>query len=213
MSKQWIKLWKEKLLASLNFQRCTFLEKATYSLLLLYVRDDGQYAGKLCYPNGLPLSEEEFIKLLNLKRGTRTDRIKQAIASLEEKGMIYYDENNVLCIRKYAELIDNISKTSSQLPSDYSNTSAPLSPDHNSTSALHPSHYSNTSSLLQETLIDNQQLNAQVPSIEEEKEEEKEEDIDKDKDIDKEKENFEKLLIKNQIYGFIENLANKKSVR
>lgn len=100
--KPWIKLWKEKLLSSLNYQSLFLNEKALYLLLYFYARDDS-YAGGICYPDGQPIPLKNLTKIL----AGRLDEVKRIINKLIERRLLYYDRNKVLCIRNYAKLTIN----------------------------------------------------------------------------------------------------------
>ncbi len=64
MSKPWMKVWKEKLWSSINFNTLNFTEKGAYLLLLTMARDEGEHAGKLCYPNGNPMSISDIAQVM-----------------------------------------------------------------------------------------------------------------------------------------------------
>jgi len=102
MSHPWIKLWKNDLLSSLNYQTLSVYEKGIYNQLLLLCRDE-EYAGQFCWPNGKPLTLDEIVRGMHPKERERTDLIYQAINTLLDKGLIFWNKRKVLEIRKYAE--------------------------------------------------------------------------------------------------------------
>ncbi|MDI6788876.1 MAG: hypothetical protein QME51_10935 [Planctomycetota bacterium] len=102
MSQPWIKLWKNDLLSSLNYQTLSISEKGIYNTLLLLCRDE-DYAGQFCWPNGNPLSISEIIMAMGPKEHDRTDRIKVAIDNMIRKGLLFKNKRECIEIRKYAQ--------------------------------------------------------------------------------------------------------------
>ena len=102
MARPWVKLWKQDLWGSNNFQRLSVFEKGIYSLLLTLCRDD-EHIGKLCWPNGSAMETTDIVACMLPSMGDRTDRIVAAMKKIEGVGMLFRDESGILTIRKYRE--------------------------------------------------------------------------------------------------------------
>jgi len=99
MQHQWIKLWSEKILSSLNLRQCNFTENSVYLQLLIRARTDDKFIGHLCYPDGKPMLDEELAKDMKLK----VSLFKKAIDGLLERSVLIGTSHGYL-IRKYKDL-------------------------------------------------------------------------------------------------------------
>ena len=109
--KPWIKLWKEKLLSSINIQELNTLQFAVYMRSLLIARDDEPYEGKLCFPGGNPIPDEELAHQHHLRK----DRFLGAMIELERRGLMTKDAVGCWMIRKYGEHQVNYPATKRQV--------------------------------------------------------------------------------------------------
>lgn len=101
MAKPWIKLWKNDLLSSMNYQNLSIYEKGIYNQLLLLCRDD-DYAGQFCYPNGNPNTIDDIIRAMHPAERERTDLAKNSIDNFIKVGLLFWNNDKRLEIRKYA---------------------------------------------------------------------------------------------------------------
>ena len=159
--KPWVKLWKEKLLSSLNFQSLFLNEKALYILLYFYARDD-EYSGGLCFPDGKPIALNELTKILS----GRLDEVSRIIKKLTSVKLLYYDRNQILCIRNYARLTLN----------DYNLPETPDLPLNNRITMIQQQ--PNDSLTIAQQPIEAKSLKSpRNPAIDKDKDKDKEEDI------------------------------------
>ena len=111
MAQPWIKVWQEKILSSRNLRQCSFPASSLFLHYLIQVRADGEFMGKLCYPNGEPISDRTFWQ--DIKMRPRDYRI--AKARLLQLGVITFDEQNRIVLRKFCELTQPYSDQSPTL--------------------------------------------------------------------------------------------------
>lgn len=160
MSKPWVAFWKADLLSSINYRSLSVYERGIYNILFTLCRDD-EYIGQLCYPNGNPMTLDQVIDSMDLKRGDRRDRIKEAIGVMLGNGLVFWNDKNRLEIRKYAEKTQHIEKKSSrniaEVGTKLAHSSPKLSTDlpiqHNTTQSQH-----NTTNKNQSFSIENDTL-------------------------------------------------------
>ncbi len=97
----WVPVWKKDLLTSDNFNIANSFQRGVYLQLFLHCRDN-DYPGQFCFPDGKPMTIDQIVDTLNLKKGDRRDRIKEAIAVLIGYTLLFWNKHKRLELRKYA---------------------------------------------------------------------------------------------------------------
>ena len=110
-NKPWVAFWKQDLLSSLNYQSLSVFGKGIYGVLFTLCRDD-EYCGQFCYPNGMPLTIDEIIDAMGIKQGDRRDRIKENIEDQIKRGLLFWNVDKRLEMRKYADKTTHITEKS-----------------------------------------------------------------------------------------------------
>lgn len=88
----WIKFYPDRLLGSMNFKRCDIREQSLYLAIFVRVRRDGNFCGKLCYPDGEPITFKELIDDMNPSERDRIDLWRKAMNGLVKKTLIYIED-------------------------------------------------------------------------------------------------------------------------
>ena len=88
----WIKFYPDRILGSMNFKRCDIREQSLYLAIFIRVRRDGDYCGKLCYPEGVPITFDDLINDMNPKERERIDLWKLALKGIIDKTLIYLED-------------------------------------------------------------------------------------------------------------------------
>lgn len=91
----WIKFYPDRLLGSMNFKRCDIREQSLYLAIFVRVRRDGEFCGKLCYPDGTPIAFRELIADMNPSERDRIDLWKRALNGLIKKTMVYLEPSGL----------------------------------------------------------------------------------------------------------------------
>lgn len=99
MPQPWIKVWQEKILSSMNLRRCNFTAHALFLEYLIRVRPDGEHQGKLCFPDGAPISDEELWRDMKMKARD----YRAAKRNLLILGVIKLNRNCIV-LRKFSDL-------------------------------------------------------------------------------------------------------------
>ena len=98
MSQPWIKLWKNDLLSSMNYQNLSLYDKGIYNQLILLCRDD-EYAGQFCYPNGNANTIDEIIRAMHPAERERTDLAKNAIENFVKVGLLFWNDDILINLK------------------------------------------------------------------------------------------------------------------
>jgi len=128
MSIPWMKVWTEKILSSINLQECSFTEHALFLELLIRVRTEEKYVGKIVYPEtGIPIPDDVLWRQIKLKPSL----YRKAKKALVERGIIKLDTNRAIIVRKFGILqaqFKNIMGTSREQVGNNSGTTNDISP-------------------------------------------------------------------------------------